>query len=70
MRERAGGRIVNLLNIGCKTLGAGSRPTAASRAAGLAMTKALSKEMAKDHILVNAACIACVEAIRYRPVLR
>ncbi len=66
MRERGGGRIVNLLNIGCKTPGAGSMPTAASRAAGLAMTKALSKEVAADQILVNAACIGSVESAQWR----
>ncbi len=66
MRERGGGRIVNLLNIGSKTPGAGSMPTAASRAAGLAMTKALSKEVAADQILVNAACIGSVESAQWR----
>ena len=65
MRERGGGRIVNLLNIGCKTPGAGSMPTAASRAAGLAMTKALSKEVAADQILVNAACIGSVDSAQW-----
>ncbi len=66
MRERGGGRIINLLNIGSKTPGAGSMPTAASRAAGLAMTKALSKEVAADQILVNAACIGSVESAQWR----
>ncbi len=65
MRERGGGRIINLLNIGCKTPGAGSMPTAASRAAGLAMTKALSKEVAADQILVNAACIGSVDSAQW-----
>ncbi len=65
MRGRGGGRIVNLLNIGCKTPGAGSMPTAASRAAGLAMTKALSKELARDQILVNAACIGSVDSAQW-----
>ena len=65
MRERGGGRIINLLNIGSKTPGAGSMPTAASRAAGLAMTKALSKEVAADQILVNAACIGSVESAQW-----
>ena len=66
MRARGGGRIINLLNIGSKTPGAGSMPTAASRAAGLAMTKALSKEVAADQILVNAACIGSVESAQWR----
>ena len=42
MRERKWGRIVNVLNIGAKAPGANSTPTSVSRAAGLALTKALS----------------------------
>lgn len=65
MRGRGGGRIVNLLNIGCKTPGAGSLPTSASRAAGLALMKAMSKELAADQILVNAACIGSVDSAQW-----
>ena len=46
MRERKWGRIVNVLNIGAKAPGANSTPTSVSRAAGLALTKALSQETA------------------------
>ena len=38
-----GGSIVNVLAIGAKTPGAGSAPSSVSRAAGLALTKALSR---------------------------
>jgi NAD(P)-dependent dehydrogenase (short-subunit alcohol dehydrogenase family) len=62
MRERGGGRIVNILNLGAKTPGARSMPTSVSRAAGLALTKALSKELAPDGILVNAVCIGLVKS--------
>ena len=40
-----GGAIVNVLNVGAKAPGAASLPTTASRAAGLAMTKAASKDL-------------------------
>jgi len=62
MRSRGGGRIVNVLNIGGKAPGANSVPTSVSRAAGLALTKALSKELAKDNILVNAICIGLIKS--------
>lgn len=62
MRGRGGGSIVNVLNIGAKAPAAGSLPTAASRAAGLAITKALSKELGPDNIRVNAVLIGFVES--------
>jgi 3-oxoacyl-[acyl-carrier protein] reductase len=62
MRRHGGGRIVNILNTGAKTPGARSMPTSVSRAAGLALTKALSKELAPDGILVNAVCIGMVKS--------
>jgi NAD(P)-dependent dehydrogenase (short-subunit alcohol dehydrogenase family) len=46
MREAGGGRIVNVAAIQGKTPGAGTVPTSLARAAGLALTKALSKEFA------------------------
>ena len=62
MRQAGGGRIVNVLNTGAKAPGARSMPTSVSRAAGLALTKALSKELGKDGILVNAVCIGMVKS--------
>ena len=62
MRQAGGGRIVNILNTGAKTPAARSLPTSVSRAAGLALTKALSKELAPDRILVNAVCIGLVKS--------
>lgn len=62
MQKQAWGRIVNLTNIGAKQPRANSLPTAATRAAGLAITKALSKEYAKDNILVNTVCIGLIQA--------
>jgi len=62
MCQRGGGRIVNVTNIGAKAPPARSMPTTVSRAAGQAMTKALSKELAPDGILVNTVCIGLVRA--------
>jgi 3-oxoacyl-[acyl-carrier protein] reductase len=62
MRRAGGGRVVNILNTGAKTPGPRSLPTSVSRAAGLALTKALSKELAPDGILVNAVCIGLVKS--------
>lgn len=56
------GRIVNVLSIAGKSPSAASGPSAISRAAGLALTKALSKEFARNNILVNAVCIGFVES--------
>ena len=62
MKRQGGGRIVNLTNIGAKQPRAKSMPTTVTRAAGLAFTKALSKELASDNILVNTVCIGLVRA--------
>jgi 3-oxoacyl-[acyl-carrier protein] reductase len=62
MKRQGGGRIVNLTNIGAKQPRARSMPTTVTRAAGLAFTKALSKEFAPDNILVNTVCIGLVRA--------
>ena len=62
MRKQGGGRIINITNIGAKQPQAGSMPTSVTRAAGLAMTKALSKEFAADNILVNTVCIGLIRA--------
>ncbi len=37
-------------------------PTSLSRAAGLVITKSLSKEFAPDNILVNAVCIGKIKS--------
>ena len=62
MKARGGGRIVNVTNIGARQPGARSMPTTVTRAAGQAMTKALSKEFAPHNILVNTVCIGLVRA--------
>jgi NAD(P)-dependent dehydrogenase (short-subunit alcohol dehydrogenase family) len=62
MKARGGGRIVNVTTVGGKQPGASSMPTAVTRAAGLALTKALSKEYAAHNILVNTVCIGRIKA--------
>ena len=62
MKARKWGRIVNVLNIGAKAPGADSTPTSVSRAAGLALTKALSKENAPHNVLVNAMLVGLIES--------
>jgi NAD(P)-dependent dehydrogenase (short-subunit alcohol dehydrogenase family) len=57
-----GGAVVNTLAISAKAPGAGSTPTSVSRAAGLALTKALSKELGPQGIRVNAVLIGLIES--------
>ena len=62
MRKVGGGRIINVTNIGGRTPGPASMPTSISRAAGIAITKGLSKDLAKDNILVNTVCIGLIKS--------
>jgi NAD(P)-dependent dehydrogenase (short-subunit alcohol dehydrogenase family) len=62
MKKNGGGRIVNITISSAKQPGAESMPTSVSRAAGLAITKALSKEYAADNILVNTICIGKIKS--------
>jgi NAD(P)-dependent dehydrogenase (short-subunit alcohol dehydrogenase family) len=62
MKKQGGGRIINITISSAKQPGAESMPTSVSRAAGLAITKALSKEYAADNILVNTVCIGKIKS--------
>ena len=62
MKERRWGRIINVLNIGAKAARPNSMPTSVSRAAGMAMTKALSHELAPHNVLVNAMLVGLIRA--------
>ena len=57
-----GGSIVNVLSIAAKAAGARSLPSAASRATGIAITKALSKELGPIGIRSNAVLVGLVES--------
>jgi NAD(P)-dependent dehydrogenase (short-subunit alcohol dehydrogenase family) len=62
MRKVGGGRVINVTNLAARTPGAGSMPTSISRAAGIAITKGLSKDLAPDNILVNTVCIGIIKS--------
>jgi 3-oxoacyl-[acyl-carrier protein] reductase len=62
MKERRFGRIINVLNIGAKAPRPNSMPTSVSRAAGMAMTKALAHELAPHNVLVNAMLVGLIRA--------
>lgn len=62
MRKNGGGSIVNIIAVLAKTPPASSLPTTVSRAAGLALTKAMSKDLGKDNIRVNAVCIGLIRS--------
>jgi len=62
MKQRRWGRIINVLNIGAKAPRPNSMPTSISRAAGMAMTKALSQELAPHNVLVNALLVGLIRA--------
>lgn len=60
LRAAGGGRIINITHVGAKQPRARSVPTSVSRAAGIALTKALSKELAEHQILVNTVCVGLI----------
>ena len=62
LKQAGGGSVINLLNIGAKQPGARSMPTSVTRAAGMAFTKALSKDLAADNIRVNGINIGLVKS--------
>jgi NAD(P)-dependent dehydrogenase (short-subunit alcohol dehydrogenase family) len=57
-----GASIVNTLAISARTPGAGSAPSSVSRAAGMALTKVLSKELGPRGIRANAVLIGLIES--------
>lgn len=62
LRARGGGRIINITQIAGKTPAAASVPSSVSRAAGIALTKAMSKEFAQDNILVNTVVVSLIKS--------
>ena len=65
MKQRGGGRIVNVTNLGGKAPNAKGLPTSVTRAAGINLTKSLSKEYAPDKILVNTICIGLIKSAQW-----
>ena len=62
MKDRKWGRIINVLNSGAKAPRANGAPTAVSRAAGMALTKALAGEGAPHNVLVNGLLVGLIES--------
>ena len=60
MKQRRWGRIISVLNIGAKAPGADSAPTSVSRAAQMALTKAMSQEGAPHNVLCNSLHVGVI----------
>ncbi len=60
--KKSKGAVVNTLAVAGKAPPAGSTPTSVSRAAGLAFTKAMSRELGPDGVRVNAIVVGLVES--------
>ena len=56
------GCICNTTTPGGKAPGAGSQPTALSRASGISLTKTWSKEFAADGVRVNTVCVGLLKS--------
>lgn len=62
LRQAGGGAIVNVVAVGGKTPSSSSLPSSVSRASGLALTKAMSKDLAVHGVRVNAVCIGLIQS--------
>lgn len=62
MKEAGKGAIVNITAVIGKTPPPSSLPTSVSRAAGQALTKAMSKDLGKYGIRVNTVCIGLIRS--------
>ena len=66
MIEAGSGRIINVTSIWGKHPEAATVPTTITRAAGIALTKAMSREFAPHGILVNTVCIGLARSGQFR----
>jgi NAD(P)-dependent dehydrogenase (short-subunit alcohol dehydrogenase family) len=62
MTKRRWGRVINVLNIGAKAPKPKTLPTSVTRAAGMALTKALANEGAPHNVLVNALLVGFIDS--------
>ena len=62
MMQASWGRIINITTPGGKLPHSASLPTSLSRAAGIALTKAMSKDYAPNGILINTICIGLIKS--------
>jgi NAD(P)-dependent dehydrogenase (short-subunit alcohol dehydrogenase family) len=65
LKQSRAGRIINVTTPAGKHPGAHSLPTSVSRAAGIALTKALSKDLAQYRILVNTVCVGVLKSAQH-----
>ncbi|MBK90046.1 MAG: short-chain dehydrogenase [Chloroflexi bacterium] len=66
MKSTGSGSIVNITTPGGKATAGGSQPTSLSRAAGISLTKAWSKEYASQNIRVNTVCVGLLKSGQHR----
>lgn len=62
MKKRKSGSIINVTAVLAKTPPASSLPTTVSRAAGIALTKAMSNDLGPAGIRVNTVCIGLIRS--------
>jgi len=62
MKTRKWGRILNILNVFAKAPVAGTAPTAVTRAATMALTKAMAGEGAAHNVLVNGLVVGLIDS--------
>lgn len=65
MKQRGGGRIVNVTTVSGKAPNPRALPTSVTRAAGINLTKSLAGEYAADRILVNTICLGLVKSAQH-----
>jgi NAD(P)-dependent dehydrogenase (short-subunit alcohol dehydrogenase family) len=65
MKQRGGGRIVNVTTVGGKAPLPRALPTSVTRAAGINLTKSLAGEYAASRILVNTVCLGLVKSAQW-----
>ena len=66
LRKVGGGRIINLSSYAVKEPIAGLVLSNAIRNAVIGLAKTLSRELAKDHILINNVCPGRIDTARHR----
>ncbi len=64
--RRSGGSIVNITSVGGREPGRASVPTSVSRAAGIALTKAMAKDFADDGVRVNTVMLGLIQSAQWR----
>ena len=69
LKKSSAGRIINLTTWGGKATPGGTMPTSLSRAAGISLTKAMSKDYAADGILVNTVCVGVIKSGQTQRIL-